>query len=117
MRQADVLDKLVLYQEETPGQFRSFLDGQYFKENHLLGEQEASISIGLYIDDLDICNPLGTSRKIHKITAVYWVLLNLPGKFRSTLPLFSWLVLERVMMFSVSRRIFFSSGGVVPESL
>lgn len=29
----------------------------------------------------------GTSRTIHKITAVYWILLNLPAKFRSTLPL------------------------------
>lgn len=30
---------------------------------------------------------MGTSRTIHKITAVYWILLNLPEKFCSTLPL------------------------------
>lgn len=32
-----------------------------------------------------MCNPLNTSRKIHKMVAVYWVLLNLPPKYRSNL--------------------------------
>jgi len=32
-----------------------------------------------------VCNPLGTSRKKHKITAVYWVLANVPPQFRATL--------------------------------
>lgn len=32
-----------------------------------------------------MCNPLGTSKKIHKIVAVYWVILNLPAKFRAGL--------------------------------
>lgn len=31
-----------------------------------------------------MCNPLGTSRKLYKITAVYWVVLNLPATFRSS---------------------------------
>lgn len=39
----------------------------------------------MYIDDFEICNPLGTSRKKHKICAVYWVLGNLPLKYRSSL--------------------------------
>lgn len=47
--------------------------------NPLLGFQNDAISIGVYIYDSEICNPLGTSRKVHKITAVYWVLLNLPA--------------------------------------
>ncbi|KAG9277980.1 hypothetical protein AMEX_G5760 [Astyanax mexicanus] len=87
LRYSDFSEKLVFYQEDNPGQFRSFRDGQYFKDNKLFGAQETSISIGLYIDDFEVCNPLGTSRKIHKITAVYWVVLNLPAKLRSTLPL------------------------------
>lgn len=49
--------------------------------------QETSFSIGLCIDNFKICSPLGTSRTIHKITAVYWILLNLPAGFRTTLPL------------------------------
>lgn len=86
-RRSDFLDKVVFNREHLPGHYRSFQDGQYFKANKLLGEQETGISIGLYIDDFEVCNPLGTSRTIHKITAVYWVVLNLDAKFRSSLPL------------------------------
>lgn len=55
----------------------------YFRENKLLGESDPVISIALYIDEFEVCNPLGNSRKIHKIVAIYWVILNLPAKFRS----------------------------------
>ncbi|KAK0130960.1 hypothetical protein N1851_034359 [Merluccius polli] len=87
LRQPDFAEKLVFSQGDNSGTFFSFRDGHYYRDNGLLGVQDASISIGLYIDDLELCNPLGSSKKIHKITAVYWVLLNLPSKFRSTLPL------------------------------
>ncbi|XP_041863678.1 uncharacterized protein LOC121653945 [Melanotaenia boesemani] len=87
LRQPDFSEKLVFNREDKPGHYWSFRDGRYFKANRLLGVEETSISIGLYIDDFEVCNPLGTSRKIHKITAIYWVVLNLPSKFRSTLPL------------------------------
>lgn len=67
------------------GHFKSFRDGSFFKENPLLSREELSIAVGLYIDDLEICNPLGTSRKKHKVCAVYWVIANLPIKYRSSL--------------------------------
>lgn len=78
-------DKVVFNQEALSGHFKSSQDGKYYKENKLLGEQNTCISLGLYIDDFEVCNPLGTSRKLHKITAVYWVVLNLPARFRSRL--------------------------------
>lgn len=37
------------------------------------------------MDDFEVCNPLGTSRKKHKITAVYWVLANVPPLLSSSL--------------------------------
>lgn len=39
----------------------------------------------LYVDDFEMCNPLGTSRKKHKICAVYWNLSNLPAGSHSSL--------------------------------
>lgn len=39
----------------------------------------------LYVDDFEICNPLGTSRKKHKICALYWILGNLPHGCHSLL--------------------------------
>jgi len=80
-----LLDKIVFNQQSPPGHFESFQDGHYFKENRLLGDNNLGIALGLYIDEFEVCNPLGTSRKIHKTVAVYWVVLNLPAKFRSGL--------------------------------
>ena len=82
---ADFLDQIVFNEKALPGLLKSFQDGTYYKENKLLGQQNTCISLALYIDDFEICNPLGTSRKLHKITAVYWVVLNLPAKYRSSL--------------------------------
>lgn len=85
LNRADVLEKAVFVEEDLPGQYTSTRSGKYYKENQLLGVQSDCISMSMYTDEFEVCNPLGTSKKIHKITAVYWVLLNLPAKFRSTL--------------------------------
>jgi len=50
--------------------------------NDLFQSHEISLNIGLYYDDWESVNPLGTSRKI---SASYWVLLNLPPAYRSAL--------------------------------
>ena len=70
---------------EQSGHYRSFRDGDYFKENEILSGKDVSLSITLYIDDFEICNPLGTSRKKHKVCGVYWILANLPARYKSSL--------------------------------
>lgn len=65
--------------------YRSFQDGTYFKENNLLSGKDMTISLTLYADDFEVCNPLGTSRKKHKLFAVYWILSNLPPGSHSSL--------------------------------
>lgn len=84
----DVLDKLLQTEDREYfpewAQFKSYRDGLYCKENQLLSSEDLSIALGLYIDDFEVCNPLGTSRKKHKICAVYWVLSNLPIRYRSS---------------------------------
>lgn len=54
----DILDKVL---EEScvnsqPGQFKSFRDGMFFKENPLFSRDELSIGVGLYIDEFEVCN-------------------------------------------------------------
>lgn len=78
------LERSQISEQDVPT-YRSFHDGQNFKQNPLLSEGEDTISLIVYIDDFEICNPLGTSRKKHKITAVYWVLGNVPSLLRSEL--------------------------------
>ncbi len=70
---------------EQSGQYKSCLDGDYFKRNQILSHEDVSLFITLYIDDFETCNPLGTSRKKHKVCGVYWVLANLPRRCKSSL--------------------------------
>ena len=65
--------------------YRSFRDGENYKTNGFLAVDELRISIKLYIDEFEVCNPLGTSRKKHKLCGVYWVLDNLPPGSHSAL--------------------------------
>lgn len=88
----DIVDKIVRIHETRRETligkeilYRSYKDGLHCKENTLFSGEELSLSITLYADDFEVCNPLGTSRKTHKLCAVYWVLNNLPPDSHSNL--------------------------------
>lgn len=89
LNRSDVLDKVLQTGQvdswKHSEQIKTFRDGLYFKDNEFLFSEELRIALGLYIDDFEVCNPLGTSRKKHKLCAIYWVIANLPGRYRSTL--------------------------------
>lgn len=44
-----------------------------------------AVQLDLAIDDFEICDPLSSKSNIHKITAVYLTIKNIPSKFRSKL--------------------------------
>ncbi|KAG9264843.1 hypothetical protein AMEX_G21178 [Astyanax mexicanus] len=90
VNQKDVLNKIVDKKRQQQVvhdhlDYRFSEDGQYFKNNDFLSGEELRIAVCLYVDDFELCNPLGTSRKTHKLCAVYWVLGNLIPGSNSTL--------------------------------
>lgn len=85
LMRSDFVSTLVFHQEHVPGVYRSFQDSCYFRQNSLCTKKDKEITLALYIDEFEVCNPLGTSRKIHKIVGVYWIVLNLPAQFRAGL--------------------------------
>lgn len=84
LNRADILDKALPLQKHVPHECSTYRDGSNCKENNLLKGEEFKIAVGLYTDDFEVSNPLGTSKKKHKLNAVYWVIANLPSKYRST---------------------------------
>ncbi len=72
-------------QSNSDSQYRALSDGNYYKTNELFPGEHPTIAVILYVDDFEICNPLGTSRKKHKVTSVYWVLAGVPALLRSSL--------------------------------
>lgn len=85
LNRADILDKALPVQKHVQHEYSSYRDGSYCNDNVLLKGEEFKIAVGLYTDDFEVSNPLGTSRKKHKMSAVYWVIANVPSKYRSTL--------------------------------
>ncbi|KAK3925512.1 Zinc finger protein Eos [Frankliniella fusca] len=70
-----------LIENEKPsddGILRSYLDGTRAKSNNLIQEKELVLRIQLYLDDLEVVNPLGSRTSIHKLTAMYFNIQNLP---------------------------------------
>ena len=51
---------------DTPGFLSDYCDGQQFHEHPLLSSTPC-LQIILYYDELEICNPLGSRRKKHKV--------------------------------------------------
>lgn len=64
---------------------KSYFDSEAFRENILFSEQHPTLQIKLYMDDFQIVTPLGNKTIKNKITAVYYVIGNIPHKYSSKL--------------------------------
>ncbi|XP_062499071.1 uncharacterized protein LOC134176418 [Corticium candelabrum] len=60
-------------------------DGEAFRSHPLYGIDPQALQVILYYDDLEICNPLGSSVKKHKLGAFYFTLGNILPRNRSLL--------------------------------
>lgn len=84
LNRTDILNK-VLCNDRSVNEFNTYRDGSHYQENDFFNTETFRIALGLYVDEFEVANPLGTSRKKHKIFALYWVIANLPSKDRSSL--------------------------------
>lgn len=80
----DILSHVVDNELRVGDTYKDYKDGNIYKQNAEM-QNEARLLIGLYQDDFETVNPLGTSKKLHKLSPFYWVLVNLPPKYRSKL--------------------------------
>ena len=71
-----------------------FCDADYLR-HHSLQSTSSTLNLCLYTDDFEIANPIGVHRKKHKITAFYWLLLNIPPEYRSKLSAIQLLAIAR----------------------
>ena len=49
------------------GVLSDLCDGTYYKNHPLFSRVRNALQIVLYYDDIEVCNPLGSSKKIHKL--------------------------------------------------
>jgi len=59
----DILAKILQETADQSGQIKTYRHGLFCKGNPLLSSESVNIALGMYIDDYEACNPLGTSKK------------------------------------------------------
>ncbi|CAN7941021.1 unnamed protein product, partial [Ixodes pacificus] len=67
---------------------RTFRDGLVYKERLSTLLQDGcqfTLFLVLYSDEVEIVNPLGSKRGVHKLLVVYFSLLNINARYRSQL--------------------------------
>jgi len=83
LKRPDILEKLMHIPPSADGMYQSFLDGSLYS-NHRQ-DDSLHLHISLYTDEWETVNPLGTSRKVHKVSAFYWIFTMLEQKYSSVL--------------------------------
>jgi hypothetical protein len=51
----------------TNGYLSDYCDGELLRESTLFQEDPSALQIQLYYDEVEICNPLGSKAKKHKL--------------------------------------------------
>lgn len=67
------------------GEYNYFCCGEAYKKNELYKSNPGSLQIQIATDDFEVCSPLQSKTKIHKICAVYFRITNLPQQYSSRL--------------------------------
>ena len=62
-----------------------FTDGTAFQQHKYFALHPDALRVHLYVDDLELCNPLGSAKMKHSITAVYYQIGNIEQKHLSAL--------------------------------
>lgn len=57
--------------------FSDIMDGKVFTDNSFFSENENALQLIIFQDAFEICNPIGTSRKKHKLVGMYMTLGNI----------------------------------------
>ena len=81
----DVLEHVTAPRSARGGMLQDFCDGQEYCEHPLFSNDPTALQIIAYYDDIEVCNPLGSSSKKHKLGIFLFTLGNLHPKFRSAL--------------------------------
>ena len=59
-----------IFKDHSPtpsGYLRDFRDGQIYQEHPLFGTDGHALQIIIYFDEIEVANPLGSHRGIHKL--------------------------------------------------
>ena len=106
----DRISSMVLKKQKccNPGVFHNIQDGHIYQSHKYFDEHENALSLVLYHDELEVCNPLGSNAGTHKLDMYYYTIGNICSKFRSkrcAVPLFAIANADLVKKYGIDRII------------
>ncbi|CAG5927057.1 unnamed protein product [Menidia menidia] len=103
----DILEKIQENKPSPSGMYTTHEDGTYFKENPLLSESgELKLSLILYVDDVELANPLGTARNILEEIQVQSACHSASSAMQNTYALLSRMACSLKLLASVSEALY-----------
>uniref|UniRef100_A0A1X7T9Z5 Uncharacterized protein n=1 Tax=Amphimedon queenslandica TaxID=400682 RepID=A0A1X7T9Z5_AMPQE len=92
---SSIFDQVMSGHCQNDNLFEDYCDGSIFKNHLLFSVNPTALQVMLYYDDLEICNPIGSRAKKHKIGVFYYILGNIPPKWRSSLKVIQLVTIVR----------------------
>ena len=83
------------------GKIEDFCDGERYKNHPLFSKDASALQIIAYYDEVEICNPLGSHVKQHKLGIVFYTVGNVDPKYRSQLKLINLVIVATVPIIEV----------------
>lgn len=80
----------------TNGFLEDFCDGSIYNSHLLFSQDSTPLQIVAYYDELEICNPLGSHIKKHKLGIVFYTLANISPHLRSQLKMINLAIVASV---------------------
>ena len=56
--------------QQTDGNMKDYCDGAAYREHPFFSAKPNALQIILYYDDVEVCNPIGSKAKVHKLGKV-----------------------------------------------
>ena len=80
----------------TSEYIEDFCDGSLFKNHPLFSQDDYALQIVAFYDEVELCNPLGSHVKRHKLGVVFYTLSNISPKYRSSLRMINLAIIATV---------------------
>ena len=85
LQMPDILKEIKNFHGSNDMVLRDMCDGSVFHSHPQFSSDKQTIQIIAYFDEVELCNPLGSSSKKHKLGCVFFTIGNIRQQFRSWL--------------------------------
>lgn len=94
LKMPDIVKEIECFHGSESDVLKDMCDGSIFQSHLCFSIDKKAIQIIAYFDEIELCNPLGSSTKKHKLGCIFFSIGNLRPQFRSWLKcmLFVWQV-------------------------